>query len=146
MTKNAKRILSTTAALGAIAVSAIALTGCSDQSFDNAYDLWQEVDNHVVECSSMDGVKSGENEESSFSPAHSFANCRTTDIGSGVKIMVDTYVVDDEDSKDAFLEDSEKTYLVGPNWVIRLSNLRDNEMAAQSWLDDLQEDIGGEIQ
>lgn len=60
--------------------------------------------------------------------------------------MVDTYVVDDEDSKDAFLEDSEKTYLVGPNWVIRLSNLRDNEMAAQSWLDDLQEDIGGEIQ
>lgn len=59
---------------------------------------------------------------------------------------VNSYVVDDEDSKDAFLEDMEKTYLVGPNWVIRLTNLGDNEMAAQSWLGDLQEDIGGEIQ
>jgi hypothetical protein len=94
----------------------------------------------------MDGVKSGEKEESSFAPAHSFASCWTTDIGSGVKIAVNSYVVDDEDSKDAFLEDMEKTYLVGPNWVIRLTNLGDNEMAAQSWLGDLQEDIGGEIQ
>lgn len=146
MTRNAKRVLNTTTALGAIAVSAIALTGCSDQSFDNAYELWQEIDNHIVECSGMDGVKSGEKEESSFTPAHSFASCRTTDIGSGVKIAVNSYVVDDEDSKDAFLEDMEKTYLVGPNWVIRLTNLGDNEMAAQSWLGDLQEDIGGEIQ
>lgn len=144
--------------LSAVVLSVGVFSGCAEKSYDNAYELWQAVEPHV-DCPEGNLRISQEPEGDTF-PPHTFAICTPADISGTARIETitdDTYgfflgvrVVDNPREADALTEpflDASHT-IVGDGWAVGVTGpfTDDAEIILESWLEEVQEDIGGEIQ
>jgi len=141
-----------------VTLSAIALSGCAQQSYDNAYELWQALEPHV-DCAEDNLRISQEPGDDTF-PAHTQAICTPADISGSARIetpmegeygfFLNIRVVDDSSEAATLTTRFEGAphAIVGDGWAVGAggSFTDDAEIVLESWLEEVQEDIGGEIQ
>lgn len=134
--------------IGALSLTTLGFAGCSGgaATFGDANDLWEAVEESIA-CGPSD-LYVEHKEASGEVPAYGEAVCQDGDIGDGVRIAFDSLVVQDNETLMAFIEnDNMHPSLKGENWTITVEADESTQQEfVNRWLEELQSDIGGELQ